>query len=399
MNKDFFKNIKKNDVIRLVISFILAFTIWAVALSDTDPNITATLQKVQIKAMNLDQGYFVSSMDESCTVKVYGRSMQIAKINKSDVYAVCDLSFVNGEGTYTVPVTIKGLPDNIDVQEIKSEYITITVSKYSSRDFEISFSEAGKLDENYYVYLIDPEITKVTVLGNNEILDKISKVVATVKLDHEQGDFNQIVTLSCIDEAGEVVELAKCATDTVSCKVLLGLTKEVPVVCDIEEDSDENILENSIAIDPEKVHISGRINIVKDIDSVKTEKILLSQLLSNEAVLVGLEKIDGVSIDTNEVTVKGDYTRIEKKEFVFDSILVKQLGANLSISFDDWKDIVITIEAASEKIMSVSKEDIEVYIDLTGLEAGTHEVKILYKLPSDVSLSSINEEYVKVTIK
>ncbi len=82
----------------------------------------------------------------------------------------------------------------------------------------------------------------------------------------------------------------------------------------------------------------------------------------------------------------------------YTSLQVRNQPANLTCDLSSFSGLTITVVGAKDVIDALEASDITVYIDLSGLTAGTHTVSINYIKPDDVSITSSSADMVTVTL-
>ena len=58
----------------------------------------------------------------------------------------------------------------------------------------------------------------------------------------------------------------------------------------------------------------------------------------------------------------------------------------------------MTVQGDAETLSALTKDDINIYIDLTDLDAGEHTVDILYEQPDNITVKSLTQTTVSVIL-
>jgi YbbR domain-containing protein len=125
------KKMSKDNLLRAGVSLILSLLLWVYAVSDSNPMSTQSYSSIAIQYIGQDglsaNHLMLQSQITSVNITLYGRSQQLSKVKSSALYATADLSGITEEGTYTLQLQLNGIPGNITLSGISSEYITVDV--------------------------------------------------------------------------------------------------------------------------------------------------------------------------------------------------------------------------------------------------------------------------------
>ena len=160
------------------------------------------------------------------------------------------------------------------------------------------------------------------------------------------------------------------------------------------------ILKDKIGIDPNAILAEGSKAKLSGLDSVKTEPIELVGRTRSFRKLVhvmlgpNLRAVSDTIIDVF-VPIREEYS-----EQTFSNVSVKPLGISSKDSYPELETETISFElkGPANELERLSRGDVFVYIDVTGLEKGSHEIPARFVLPDTVSLKG-EPPVVKLDIK
>jgi YbbR domain-containing protein len=393
------KKIRKNKFFKAVISLFFAYLLWAVAVSESDPTSTNKYTNIVINYTGLNDSYVIENQIETVDVKLYGRIAQLNKVKKSDITATVDLSAINSEGVYTFEVVISGISDAITVSDISTKYVTLTVSKLESTTKTFTIDVKGNLPDGYYVLDHSADTDTVTLYGSASMLEKVASVKGEVNVSSNKYDFESLVTLYAYDENGNVLNNVTVAPSEVSVSTLIGTSKDVDVEILTSGTCAEGYELLSATSDTTQVKISGPVSAINQITNISTVPIDLTGVSSSFTAVALIDTPSGVTASPASVTVtvnikSGDIS----KSLTYTSLQVRNQPSNLTCDLSSFSSLTITVVGAKDVIDALEASDITVYIDLSGLTAGTHTVSINYIKPDDVSITSSSADTVTVTL-
>lgn len=411
-----------------VLSVILAFCCWFVALNIEEPLKEKVITDIGIEVVN---GPYLESMGLSYQLKrdtvrvtVYGPRSIINDLEAEDILVQADLTQIVSlqSEPVMVPLAVSCprypeldledftvTPDCIalDVEPLVSESFVLTPSSGETnpaKEFEVGTmsvlpeqinisgpeSLIGKIDKVLAKVDVDGQISGGEFKGEIEVIDKNQEAFTDAQMKY--------LTLNGTDENGNVrvnVELWSVQTDIQIMAEASGKPEsgyEVEKVTTIPElitvvGTDEALAElkeagNCIKIPAEEVEISEQSADV-------TTKIDISKYLPED---VRLAKDVNPSVIV-AVTILPDGSKLF--EVPVTNIAQQNLADNLVAVFGT-DQLEVRMKGEERVLKQLSGEDIVGYVDLTGLTEGIHLVPVQIELPSGTTL--VDSVMVELTI-
>ena len=393
---------RKNTLLHILFSILLAFFLWVFAITNTDPTITNSYSAVPVTFINTENltagGLMIENSDLSVDVKLYGRTMQISKIKKSDIEAVADISRISSEGKYNVEIIIKGVPENINIVEISPRYVTLNVSKITEVQANYTLDLVGNLANGYAIMQQSADVTHVTTKGSKAATDAVASIRGDLNLSGQSEDFTQTVALHAYDAEGNLLNNVALSPESVEVRVTVGKRKTVEVLPKYSGTPAEGYTLEKITVSPVQVVIVGKEEDLASVNAIPTESVDLTGKSSSFTRKVDLVKPDNIILLSEPavtVNVAVVAAPLSVREFTFDTIQVRNLAQGLSCQFSQVQNVTVSAEGTQAVLSALNQSDLSVYIDLSGLGAGTHEVELHCLAPASVTAKpSIN----KVTV-
>ncbi|WP_031540061.1 MULTISPECIES: CdaR family protein [unclassified Bacillus (in: firmicutes)] len=433
MNKLFNHVIGKNwftKVLSLAFALLLFSYVYDPNESSTDVNVpsdseTAILEDIPVTVYYDTENVVVTGIPKTVTVTLKGPTVHIqqAKLKKDfEVY----VNLANAElGSKNVPLQIKDLSEKIKAT-IDPETIKVTLKEKVTEEFTVEAEYSSSSIEDGYAAgtaKVEPKTVKVT--GAKDDIEKIAYVKANVNLD---GNINESVSqqakVSVLDSSLNKLNV-QVEPETVQVNIPVKRTsKTVPINIVEQGTPPENITIDSITLDKKEVTISAPEDILKEVDSTRVE-VDLSKIEKDEELTLPVIISNGVTaVDPKlvKVTVKVTATeeqqdadeenqdseeaaaaeKIETKTVSSIPITVQGLNSNLEATIENPKSSSTSLRISGEEniIRDLSASDFNLYLDLTGMDDGKHEVPITVDGPEDIEWElAIDTASVSITNK
>lgn len=349
-----------------------------------------TDQKVSV--VYNQEAYVVEGVPETVDITLIG--------NKSSIYlatqlgeheVVLDLSKYSA-GTYKVKLKYNHSVQSVNYK-LDPSTITVKISEKVSETRTLGYDlmNENKLDSKLSISNVELDTNEIVIKSSKEILEKVSVVKALVdasKIDlKESGVFEmEDVSLVAYDEAGNLLKNVEMVPSKVKAKVTIDsyhATKPLRIVTKGEMSNGKSI--QNITSSVTEVVVYGEKSVVDSIpyveavynidnlDGEKTKSVnitkpagvrYMSQTKTNVAISVGTESqkvISGVSVHTINLGEKYSASVASVEDRTID-VIVKGVEANIN---------------------DIDASKITAYVDLNGLKAGTHTVKVIVEIDDE----------------
>ena len=364
----------------LVLAFIIAVALWAYVLGEVDPERSITIRDIPITFTNEatleDAGLVITNIDYDNVDASFSAKRSIAnKISEEDFHAIANLSGLTwGDNVVELSIT---KPSSITLDSVSPQYITITTDNYVAVEKEIQIEFSNQVENK------EPMITQlssdtVTVSGAESVVSKVDRVVADVDSSRITEESNAIsVALKALDADGEEVTEADLSESNVTVTAAMMNTKTVKLSVPVNG-QDSGSITRQISV-PEEVTIKGSSDLLEWIDSVECKEIDLSEVYVDTTIVLEPVLPYGIQLASVSVDPKMEVKVYNASEvsFEFDEtdITVTGVSENTTVTIED-VEIVVTAKGTFSAIGSLTKNDLVITADVTGLYNGSHTVKL-----------------------
>lgn len=393
----------KDKLVRLAVSFLMAFFLWVYALSATGQTETRVFKDIPVKIINESSltalGLALDNQEYTVDVKLYGSTLQVSQIRKSDLVAVLDVSSIKSVGNHSIAVNVSGVSENVSVSEINDRYISVSVSDLVKTEHSIEVLRGGTVAEGYAIIGESYSAKTATIYGNEANVKKVATIRGSIDVSAVTGDLTRRANLAAYDEEGNIVEHISLVPAFVDVDISIGKIKEVPVMVSMTGSIMEGYVVTEISPERETVNIAAKEDVLALIDSVSTADIDLTGRNSSFTQTVSLHGIsDGVLLTEGPVKVSITIEPKENKEITFSTIRFLNTPEGYSCELVDFNGIKAVFSGEKKVLQEMDGLDITAYVDLEGLKKGEHTVMVQFSTPEGITLGSGQEVKVKVNI-
>lgn len=374
----------------LFISLVLAILIFIVIdqrILTYSESSAEVLTIDQVKVEYDEDNYVVEGIPESVDITLIG--------NKADLYiakqsptneVVIDLWGLK-PGTHKVDIKYDQLSGNIRYSVNPSVATVVIYEKVSAtKTLSVDLLNQDSLDARYIIDEVNATTDSVVVQGASYKVEQVATVKTLVDIntlpDFELGE--RIVVsapLRAYDESGNVVDV-EISPARVDVELLIDSpSKQVPIQVIPTGSVVYNMgISNLIVNNNENTMVTlyGPSEVLSTIEYLPVN-INVDGLSEDTQFRVNLEKPNGVkhmSIDNVTVDVKlsSDISNVDIENV---SISTINLNSNYGVAPVDIDSVTVKLKGVTDIVNSITADDINVYVDLSGLGVGTHEVPII----------------------
>ena len=394
------KNLKNNTKIKLI-SLLSALVLWLYVMTVEDPVEIRNFNNIPITITNMsmleDRGLAIYPKEELLAdISIKANLSSLRTINRDNIYIYGRLDDPK-EGKNAIYLQAN-LPERVNKYDIKPSVITVDLEKVVDEKRSIEVSTKGKSNIN----IDNIEISKKTanVTGPRSVVNKVTSIKATVDVDKKEKDFSTKVKLVPVDKSGNEVEDVKLEDDFVVATVKFLQQKVVPVKLKLEGSSEGEKIIKNYKLSPNEITIEGKKEVLDKINSISTKPVKIEDLKDVNSVDIGLDIPNGIKVNDNISSVKIDVDKNITSEFVIpkSNIDILNKESNIDAKLDLSKvpdDIKVTI-VHSDEIRDLSKDDIQLYIDMTDKSKGEGKYSIKYKSKYDFKEVKIDPQIVEI---
>lgn len=237
-----------------LISLLSSIFLWFYVTTVVDPTETKTYKDIpiSINSSNIIQENNLAVFPEetlTADITVKTNLSKLKKISKDNIIVYGTLSNpVSGKNLLSLS---SNLPESIQ-HEIESKSLTINLEPYETISKEISVIANKKYTSEEYEIQIDKE--NVEISGTKTLINKIDTVVATIKGNDLDEDFEEKLEIIPLDINGQKVEGVKLSDKYITATITKILKEDETInSTDVDETINSNKNLNNTKKDDEQI--------------------------------------------------------------------------------------------------------------------------------------------------
>lgn len=388
--------LKYNSKIK-IISLLSAMVLWMYVMAIVDPEETKLFENIPVTITNkneLNERDLVIYPEQDLTTNIYvtGKLSNLKKVTKDDinVYGQINNPLEGNNEIYLKVSTSQRV--NYD---FKNPVMIVTLEKIISEDKSIKVDITGSGKNNVDNIMLQDNIDKVSVSGPRSLVNKVKRVVGTVKVSGESNNFSQSIKLEPVDANGKVVEGIELEKDSVNVNITLLTQKTVPITLKLSDNSESGV---NYTMSQNTVTIKGKKDIVDSINDIETQPVKLSEILPGTSKDIYLQVPSGITIETKYITIKKNSEENAVAEYTYtaENIEIRNNTENIDKSKIKFPNSINVSIEYLQSIGSINKDDIKLYIDLNEVSLEDNTCKIKYESIYEIEKINIDPDIVTI---
>ena len=388
--------LKNNSKIK-IISLLSAMVLWMYVMAIVDPEETKLFENIPVTITNkneLNERDLVIYPEQDLTTNIYvtGKLSNLKKVTKDDinVYGQINNPLEGNNEIYLKVSTSQRV--NYD---FKNPVMIVTLEKIISEDKSIKVDITGSGKNNVDNIMLQDNIDKVSISGPRSLVNKVKRVVGTVKVSGESNNFSQSIKLEPVDANGKVVEGVELEKDSVNVNIILLAQKTVPIILKLSDNSESGV---NYTMSQNTVTIKGKKDIVDSINDIETQPVKLSEILPGTSKDIYLQVPSGITIETKYITIKknSEDNAVAEYTYTAENIEIRNNTENIDKSKIKFPNSINVSIEYLQSIGSINKDDIKLYIDLNEVSLEDNTCKIKYESIYEIEKINIDPDIVTI---
>ena len=387
----------QNNRFVLVFSLATAIVLWFIMAINNTETRGRIIDRVPINISLSDsmksQGYEIyDTTDTEARISVTGNNLTVNQLSKDDVKVELDTSDITETGYYQLNLTANQNSSKTDytIDSIYPASLKIFVDKKAEKAFKVETDIQYSAAEGYYASNPVLSVKEITISGADTEVSRVERVVVEKTLDgalKEPVEFEEKVVL--YDKDGEKIDSQKhisLSTDTVSAKINV-LKKAELALKPIYKNLPSGVDLSSIAtIEPETLIIGYPENADVNLETISLSTIDMSEIGPDKTTVSADFELPKNCVNISgakTATIRFDLANYETKTFAVKNFVVRNAAKGSKVTVDT-REMQVEIVGPSIRLSSLKASDIDIEIDMTGMEKETGSLQV----PATVQLDS-----------
>ncbi|WP_298842056.1 CdaR family protein [Clostridium sp.] len=413
---------RKEQLIIKICCVIAAFALWLFITGTENPLTAYKIKNIPVKILNTDvltkdNLVLAPGQDLTTSLNIKGANTSLLLAKKaSDFTVVADLgSYALKSGEYKIPIQIKKSPDNVNVVNSDSLFITIRLEEITEKKLPINVNISGNPKSGFSASTPELSTDYATVSGASNLINSVKKIVVDKNIQGVQANISEKYKLKAVDESGDEVKDVVLSPAYTNVEILVKKTKSVGIKVKTTGTLDSKYTLGSIKAIPEALTIAGSSAELNNLDYLNTQDVDLSKIVKSTTmetkviipnglnlvsstatikVQVNLNNKSVANTQTTETTTKKVDKTIQKDLSL--DIKAINLNANYEATLDSNK-ISVSVSGVESVINYLDLNKFSAQADLAGLIEGKNSVNVIVSMPKGVTIISQSPNKVGVT--
>jgi YbbR domain-containing protein len=389
-------------------AFALSIAVWVAAVTSADPDETRTLSSaVPVQIVGQDPSLVISGAiptEVEVTLRAPRSVWDIIEADPQIVRAILDLSGLSsGEHSLDLQIQIDARP--VQIVSVGPRTITFMLETLATQTHSIDVSISGETAIGYQAGEASLEPVEVVVAGAQSQVQKVTRARVSINLSGIRENFDQTLPIEVLDKNGQKVDGVTISPESV--QVTLPVSQQggyrdvaVKVIVMGRVASGYRLTDISVfppvvtvfAADPELVNTLPGV--------VETQSLDLQSAKEDISTRVALNLPEGISIVGEQtVLIQAGISPIESSvTLAGEKVEIINLGDGLNAQVSP-ATVDVIVSGPLPLLDTLTRQDVRVTVDLSGLEAGTHQIFAKVEvLIADVVVESILPNTIEVVI-
>lgn len=332
------KKILRNWGLKLI-SLVIAFMLWYLAVSTDDPKETQTYSNIPVVLRNaelLEQENKVYEIQGSILTRVSVRAPRsvIEQLRASDIVAEADMNMLTDINTIAITCSVP----NYEVESVSSNpaVLKLSIEEKSTRWLRVQPTTTGDVAEGYVIVGTKIDQNRIEISGPKSLVETVS--YAGLRVDVTGATSTQTANAEIIlyDADGNIIESERLhkTVNQIRMEVEVLPAKDVPVELSYTGvPSQKYMATGRVVCDPETIKIAGSV--------------------------FALANINKITIPEDELDITGATGNVEKVINIRDYLPSNTRFADAN--FNGRVTATVYVEPLRERTMLIPEERISIY--------------------------------------
>lgn len=327
-----------------------------------------------------------SAQLNNLTVELEVAQSMYSQTSVENVQVMADLSSVRTAGIQEVP--LKATTSYGRVISILPESVTLTFETLDSRLIPVNVETTGDVDAKRWYNISRTNPTAITVSGAASVVRSIAEARVYTDVTGADRAYVRAEPYVLLDGEGNEIDQTSLTRSASSITVTAEVypTKELPVSTEIENVVTGRVAEgyriSEISIQPETITVAAEQSLLDGISELWLEPVSVEGLSQSFSARAKVSKLSDFKSMSNE-QVYVNVTIVEEEESMWiDNTVITFVSKDEGLQLE-WQPaaLQVYVTGPTSVVEELKEEGIPITVNLTDLQAGSHECELLF--PTD----------------
>lgn len=392
----------RNNLVWMILALVISVGLWLSVTIEQNPTESNWFPSIPVEVKDLPGGMALRSDVPAVRVLVSApRDVWQSRALQADrLQASLDASTA-GPGLNDLPVQVASLDSRAKIDAVDPSSILLRLEPIKKRNVPVRVRLAGTVPLGFESQ--QPVVTpaEVVITGPSSLVDQVSAASARVSLDGARSSISQDVRIDPENDAGTVVDRVTVAPDRVLVEVRVDQQlayKTLSVSPRVVGTAAFGYQIDNVMVEPSTTTVVGDPKALADLPFLQTKPVDITNAQADIALYVEPTLPAGVSLVRSQpILVRVLVTPIEGNK-VLEIVPTVRGATNRQISVNPGT-VRITLAGPLPSLTRLTLQDVQVVADVTWLQPGTSQVRLVTKVPDNVNVVDVQPVEVSVTIR
>ena len=395
-----------HDLPMKIAAVVIALLFWVGYTQNAIPrDVTITFAgRVPVERPTVPSGFVLRGQLGDVAIKLSGPEDAVSRIGLSDLHATVDLAGIDAgrPEPYDAKVDVTVSNDSVKVVDKSPATIAVRLERITSRTLSVQPKFANDPPKGTQAGLASVSPKEVNVVGPESSVAQVAAVFATVRFGDVGVDLSDSAPAIPVDANGLAVDGLQVEPGTVRVNVPLlptATTKTVPVLWTLRGAVAPGYWISRVTTDPLTVTVSGEQSAIATVERIETAAIDVTGLTASRTAPAALLVPEGITVmQPAAASITVTVVPLAGTRPFYTAVQIQNVGANLDASLDIGS-VTVTLAGPAPTLAGLNPDQVIASVDASGKVAGQYTLDVAVKLPSGVTLQSVQPTRVTLTIK
>ena len=371
----------RNKLSALLSAAVIALGLWMYVITYVSPDHEQTFYNVPVAlegaSMLADKQLMLLNEEGfEVNIKVHGSRQDVSKINAGNLYLVANLSGIHepGEHDLTYDIIYPGdVPTGSVSAERNPDWIRVIVARKKTKEIPVVVEYDGDVPANYIkdtaALELDHEYVEIT--GPEDVVDRIDHATVLVDCEGRKDSIYESFRYELQDMDNKPVDAGFITTNVSEVKVYLpvSMVKKIPLTITLVGGGGATAETTNAVIEPQEISVSVNEAVLNARTELNLGTIDLAQITEDTVKEFEISLPEGIHNVTNlpTATVHISFPKLATRDFTITEFTPLNLPKGMA-----WepltKQLTITVRGLKSEVQRLNASDIQVQVDLAGVE-------------------------------
>lgn len=403
----------KNKVLYMLLSVLVAFSLWLYVVTVVSPGSEETYYNVQVVLQNEnileERGLMITSDLETVNLTLSGNRTDLNKLDSSNIQVLVNAATIEAAGTHRLDYTVS-YPSTVNGNDItrtgqSTNMITLKTEKRITKRVDVVAEYIGSVPEGFIAdkenAVLDYE--SVEISGPESVVEKIAQARIQVDLNGKNMTVAGQYVYDLCDERGNPVDVERVTTNVEAVNLTVKVQRVKEIKLNVQTVYGGGVTEknSTVTVEPQTIRISGSDALLEGLDVLELGTVDLGEIMEDTTLTFPITLPEGVTNETGvtEATVAVKFSDLKSKTLNITQIQAVNVPAGMEVDMIT-QALEITVRGPSLLIDSITEKDVTVTVDFANAQPGTATMRATVTFASNYAdAGTVGSYVVSATLK